>query len=135
MTRDLFGNCDCGNPIDLQDGDLCSACYRAQYTKLAGLQVKLDRPIDRERPCCNNICIIRPGKEPHAAELRCAGCGQHRGWLSKPTARWIEHVFTRFGAPVTPVIVWQSTLEQEESEFCTHQCESADAAIASQTER
>ena len=26
--------------------------------KLTGLKIKLDRPIDRERPCCLNVCTI-----------------------------------------------------------------------------
>jgi hypothetical protein len=72
---------------------------------LVGLQVKLDRPVDCERPCCLNICTIGPARGPHAGELVCAGCGQHRGWLSKPTAQWIEHVVMRFGAPKTPIIL------------------------------
>ena len=83
---------------------------------LLGLKVKLDRPIDRERPCCRNVCIIGAGKGPHPGELRCADCGQHRGWLSKSTAQWIEHVATRFRAPTTPVVVRKShTYEEEEA--------------------
>ena len=72
---------------------------------LLGLKVKLDRPIDRERPCCLNICTVGSARGPHAGELRCASCGQHRGWLSKSTAQWIGHVATRFGAPTTPIVV------------------------------
>ena len=83
-------------------------------TGLVGLKVKLDRAADRERPCCRNVCIISAGKGPHAGELHCADCGQHRGWLSQSTAQWIEHVVTRFGAPTTPIIVRKShTYEQE----------------------
>jgi hypothetical protein len=80
-----------------------------------GLRIKLDRPIDRERPCCKNICIIAAGKGPHAGELNCADCGRHRGWLSKSTARWIKHVATRFGAPATPILVRKSHTYQEEA--------------------
>jgi hypothetical protein len=80
---------------------------------LVGLKVKLDRLIDRARPCCNNVCTISAGKGPHAGKLYCADCGQSRGWLSKPTAHWIETVVTRFGAPTTPIVVRRSTLEQE----------------------
>jgi hypothetical protein len=75
---------------------------------LIGLKVRLDRPVDREHPCCNSVCVIGPGKGPHAGELRCADCGQHRGWLTKPTAQWIEHVVTRFGAPTTPIVLRKS---------------------------
>jgi hypothetical protein len=79
---------------------------------LVGLKVRLDRPVDREHPCCNNVCIIGPGKGPHAGALHCADCGQHRGWLTKPTAQWLEHVAARFGAPPTPIVVRRSTFEE-----------------------
>jgi hypothetical protein len=82
---------------------------------LIGLKVKLDRPVDRARPCCENICTIGAGKGPHAGELICADCGQHRGWLSKSTARWIESVITRFGAPNTPIVVRKSHTYEEEA--------------------
>jgi hypothetical protein len=86
---------------------------------LVGLRVKLDRPVDRERPCCLNICTIGAARGPHAGELICAGCGQHRGWLSKSTA--IEHVVTRFGAPTTPIVVRKShTYEEEAPDTDTH---------------
>ena len=75
---------------------------------LVGLRVRLDRPVDRDRPCCRNVCSIGASKGPHAGELVCADCGQHRGWLSKSTAEWIESVVTRFGAPTTPIIVRKS---------------------------
>lgn len=81
---------------------------------LIGLKVKLDRPVDRERPCCHNICTIGPGKGPHAGELTCAGCGQHRGWLSKTTAQCIEHVATCFSAPTTPIVVRKAHTFEEE---------------------
>jgi hypothetical protein len=83
---------------------------------LIGLRVKLDRAIDRERPCCRNVCIISAGKGPHAGALHCADCGQHRGWLSKSTAQWIEHVATRFGTPATPIIVRASSFYNQEEE-------------------
>jgi hypothetical protein len=81
---------------------------------IIGLQIKLNRPIDRERPCCRNICIIGPGKGPHAGVLHCADCGQPRGWLSQTTAQWIESVVTRFGAPTSPIIVRKSHTYYEE---------------------
>jgi hypothetical protein len=81
---------------------------------LLGLKVKLDRPIDHDRPCCNNICTIAAAEAPHAGILHCAGCGQRRGWLSTLTARWIETVVLRFGAPTTPIVVRKSHTDQEE---------------------
>jgi hypothetical protein len=83
--------------------------------KLTGLKIKLDRPVDRERPCCFNICAIDPGKGPHAGELNCSGCGRHRGWLSKPTAQWIERIARRFGAPTTPIVVRKAHTFEEEA--------------------
>jgi hypothetical protein len=82
---------------------------------LIGLKVQLDRPVDRKRPCCRNICTIGAAKGPHAGELTCAACGQHRGWLSKSTARWIESVIARFGAPTTPIVVRKSYTYEEEA--------------------
>jgi len=52
---------------------------------IVGLKIKLDRPIDRDRPCCRNICIVGAAKHPHAGALHCVDCGQRRGWLSKET--------------------------------------------------
>ena len=72
---------------------------------LVGLVVKLERPMDREHPCCRNICVIGAARGPHAGELACTGCGQHRGWLSKTTAQWIESVVRRFAPPTTPIVV------------------------------
>jgi hypothetical protein len=66
---------------------------------LVGLKVRLDRPIDIEHPCCENVCTIGAGRGPHIGELVCTGCGKHRGWLSRQTAQCIESVATRFGAP------------------------------------
>jgi hypothetical protein len=82
---------------------------------LIGTKIKLDRPTDRERPCCRNVCIISASGEPHAGKLNCADCGRDRGWLSKTTAQWIESVMSRFGAPATPIIVRKSHTYQEEA--------------------
>jgi hypothetical protein len=81
---------------------------------LIGLRVKLARPIDQQKPCCRNLAIIGEGKGLHAGALHCADCGNHRGWLSKTTAAWIESIINRFGAPTTPIVVRPSSLDQEE---------------------
>src|SRR5262245_56304377 len=82
---------------------------------LIGLKLKLDRPIDRERPCCRNVCTIGAAREPHVGELTCSNCGQHRGWLSKSTAQWIGEVVARFGAPATPIVVRKAHTFEEEA--------------------
>jgi hypothetical protein len=82
---------------------------------LVGLKIKLDRPVDRDRPCCRNICIISAGKRTPRLTLNCVDCGQQRGWLSNSTAQWIEHVMARFGAPITPIVVRKSQIYEEEA--------------------
>jgi hypothetical protein len=83
-------------------------------TPLAGLRVKMDRPVDRAEPCCSNFCTIGPAKRPYAGELICADCGQHRGWISNDTADWIESVIARFGTPTTPITVRKSHSYEKE---------------------
>jgi hypothetical protein len=74
-------------------------------SNLIGLKVKLCRPVDVERPCCLNICTISAARGPHAGELRCDGCGSHRGWVSKAICDFITTTAARFGAPREPIIV------------------------------
>ena len=83
-------------------------------TPLGGLRVKLDRPVDRDRPCCRNICSVSPGKGPHGGQLICIDCNRPRGWLSKTTAQWIEDVISCFGAPTSPIVVRRSHVYKEE---------------------
>jgi hypothetical protein len=81
---------------------------------LIGLRVKLDRPIDRDQPCCRNFCVIEPGRPPYAGALVCIDCGKRRGWLSQTTARWIASVAGRFVAPTRPIAVRKAHVFQEE---------------------
>jgi hypothetical protein len=69
------------------------------------LRVRLDRQIDRDRSCCDNVAIVGPGKAQHAAELRCAGCDAHRGWLPKQAFDFILETSRRHGAPAE--ITWR----------------------------
>jgi hypothetical protein len=79
---------------------------------LVGLKVKLDRPTDRERVCCDNVCILRAGKGPHIYALSCGGCDRFRGWISKSTAQWIESVIACLGVPTEPIVVRESTHQE-----------------------
>ena len=76
---------------------------------LGGLKVKLDRTVDRARPCCSNVCIIKAGKGCHAGALYCTTCDRFRGWLSKSTAQWIASVIARFGKPDRPIVMRDRT--------------------------
>src|SRR5262249_53181929 len=78
-----------------------------------GLKVKLDRDIDREKPCHDNLAVIHPGKAQHAGEFRCAICGAHRGWCSQATHNLICETVRRFGAPGEPIIVRQNQQEKQ----------------------
>ena len=71
--------------------------------------VRLDRSTDRERPCCENLATIHVGKGPHGAELRCARCGRHRGWLPKQATEFLASVTERFGDP-DPIILRDQTI-------------------------
>ena len=51
------------------------------------------------------LSLIGPGRGPHAAEMRCKNCEQHRGWLSRETHRFIAETISRFGCPTTPIKV------------------------------
>ena len=56
-------------------------------TALSLQTVRLDRSIDRQSPCCQNIAIVHPRSEGvHAADLRCASCGKHRGFLRRASS-------------------------------------------------
>jgi hypothetical protein len=70
-----------------------------------GLMVRMSRPIDTEQPCCDNVCVVRPGKGPHVGQLRCAGCGRHRGWLSHGAVSWITDQVRKHGVPTGPIDV------------------------------
>src|SRR5262245_22335137 len=108
----------------------CVACARSQSRRstpmrdlfgnptLVGIRVKLDRPVDRDHPCCRNVCTVGAGRGPHAGELICSDCGQHRGWLSKSTAHWIETVVARLGVPTTPIVVRKE--EEEPTTYYAH---------------
>ena len=63
---------------------------------LIGLKLKLERKTDLEDACCKGIGIVDAGKGPHAAELRCSGCGKHKGWLDKLTVNRLLDVLAHF---------------------------------------
>jgi hypothetical protein len=76
--------------------------------------VRLDRSTDRERPCCENLATIRPGKGPHGAELRCARCGRHRGWLPKGATEFLDDIANRFDNPAEPIVLRDNSIGDHE---------------------
>jgi hypothetical protein len=60
-----------------------------ETSPLTGLIVRLDREIDRQKPCHGNIAIIYRGKGPHLGELRCKECDRHRGWIAKEMGAYL----------------------------------------------
>jgi hypothetical protein len=77
--------------------------FKHTRSQLFGLQVRMKHL----KPCCARaeISVIGHGAGPHYAELHCANCGRHRGWLSRATASWIETIIQKFGAPTEPIVV------------------------------
>jgi hypothetical protein len=61
-----------------------------EISPLTGLRFRLER--EYAHGCCKNIASIHAAKGPRAAELRCADCGKHRGWLPRATASWLLDV-------------------------------------------
>jgi hypothetical protein len=74
------------------------------------LRVRLDRPTDRDRPCCSNIAVVGAGKGQHAASLRCTNCGAHRGWLRRETLNFLTSLSQRFGAPAEPITLRDNSI-------------------------
>jgi hypothetical protein len=78
--------------------------------QMAPMRVRLDRGIDRNKPCHQNIAVIRPGKPPHAAALHCETCGAFRGWLRAEALTFIETLARQFSAPIEPLILRDTTI-------------------------
>ena len=75
---------------------------------LHGLRLKLERQTDLKNRCCTNFAIVHAGKGD-AADLRCAGCGSHRGRLPKEAANWLLAVLMHFSTAKTDVHVIRDT--------------------------
>jgi hypothetical protein len=78
-------------------------------TPLNGLTIWLERTFEVPCVACgatNVVCGSSCGS--HLASLRCAGCGAHRGWLSKATGEFLLAAIAKFGKPTTPIIVRNS---------------------------
>lgn len=54
---------------------------------------KVSIDLSRHCPWCGSVRFeVTEGKGPHAAGLRCEGCGRHGGWLSKVKAKHIPQI-------------------------------------------
>jgi hypothetical protein len=73
---------------------------KATADPLAGLVLKLEHDPCR---CGSDTAIIGEGSAMYRATLTCRSCGRHRGWLSRPTANWIEAVIDLHGRPDKPI--------------------------------
>ena len=80
----------------------------AEASPLHGLRLKLERKADLKNGCCANFAIVHAGKGD-AADLRCAGCGSHRGRLPKEAANWLLAVLMHFSTAKTDVHVIRDT--------------------------
>jgi uncharacterized protein (DUF736 family) len=84
------------------------------FPELDRTVVRLDRSIDRERPCCENLATIHVRTGPHGAALRCASCGQHRGWLPKQATECLDDIANRFGNPAEPIVLRDNSIGDHE---------------------
>jgi hypothetical protein len=80
----------------------------AEASPLHGLRFKLERKADFRNGCCTNFAVMHAG-QGHAAELRCVGCGSHRGWLPMEAANWLLVVLAHFPTAKTDVHVIRDT--------------------------
>jgi hypothetical protein len=80
---------------------------KPRMSPLQGLIFKLDREIDREKPCCENFAIVQAGKGPHSAELLCKKCGKHRGWMPRKVTDWFLTLLAIFPEAAKDVHVWR----------------------------
>jgi hypothetical protein len=73
----------------------------ASSSPLVGLTVAIERHII----CCDNTMIIGAGTAMHAASLRCAKCGRHRGWMPAAAVPFLEQTVAHFGRRTEPIIL------------------------------
>src|SRR5262249_54059149 len=73
------------------------------HSKPAPTLVHLNRTVDRLRPCCENLAVVGPGQGPHPAELKCAGCDAHRGWLSRQALNFLKTTVARASSDPIPL--------------------------------
>jgi hypothetical protein len=76
----------------------------AEASRLHGLRLKLERKDDLKNGCCTNFAVVHAG-QGNSAELRCAGCGSHRGQLPKEAVNWLLAVLMHFPTAKTDVHV------------------------------
>jgi hypothetical protein len=70
-----------------------------------GMRLRLNRSIDRLRPCHDNIATVDHGRATHCAGLRCCQCGRHRGWLPREGFEFLTNLTQRFGTPTEPIVL------------------------------
>jgi hypothetical protein len=80
----------------------------SEASSLHGLRLKLERSADLRNTCCTSFAVAHAG-QGHAAELRCAGCGSHRGRLPEEAANWLLAVLAHFPTAKTDVHVIRDT--------------------------
>jgi hypothetical protein len=85
------------------------AAHCAGVVMIIGLRVRLDRGVDHELGCHDNIALIHPGRDPYGAQLRCIQCQRHRGWLAQTTTDFLSKTVSAFGVPPEPFRITDAT--------------------------
>jgi hypothetical protein len=78
-----------------------SSAVTASSTTIIGLMVELPRSCR----CGSCISTIGSSKGPHYAELSCAACDGHTGWLPRQAIPLINGIIDAFGRPTQPIIL------------------------------
>jgi hypothetical protein len=81
----------------------------SEASPIHGLRLKLERKTDLKTGCCTSFAAVHASKGQNAAELRCSGCGSHRGRLPKEATNWLCAVLTHFPTAKTDVHVIRDT--------------------------
>ncbi len=68
---------------------------------LVGLAVRLPDACH----CGNDVARIGAPAGPHLAELYCARCERHRGWLPRSAHQCLTETVERFGRPTEPIAI------------------------------
>lgn len=100
--------------------------------------------LDYACPCGSEIALIKPGRGPHAAELRCSGCDRHRGWIShddfKAFQKFVAECATRWGA--SDAISWRAikrladqTRQQEANQMNDQKFQTSNSGVLFKNEK
>jgi hypothetical protein len=82
---------------------------------LIGMCVRLDRDVDRQDPCHDNLAEVGGGRGPHSHAVFCAMCGCFPGWLPQTAYVFLTDAVRTFGVPSQPLVYRDATIINAEA--------------------